>query len=306
MSERRLPRLAVLAVLLGGIGCGGERTDGEATAAAAITVADVGFQTPESVLHDQTADVYLVSNINGAPLAKDGNGFVTRLSPEGNVLELAWIDGAAEGVTLNAPKGMAIRGDSLFITDIDVLRIFDRVSGAAAGSWPVEDATFLNDVTVAADGTIYATDSGFRTGADGLEPSGTDAVIRFAADGTAERLVSGSGLGGPNGIVTHQGRIVIVTMRTGRLLLVEDESGTISGLPAPPTGQLDGIVVTQSGDYLVSSWEGEAVYAFTGAVTYDVVVDSVPAPADIGYDAARDRVLIPLFNADRVEIRALP
>jgi sugar lactone lactonase YvrE len=306
MAGHRLTRIAILAAPLLGVSCGGERTDQDSTPATAVTVADVGLRTPESVLHDPTADVYLVSNINGAPLAKDGNGFITRLAPDGSVLDLAWIDGAAEDVTLNAPKGMAIRGDSLFVTDIDVLRIFDRVSGAPLDGWRVDGATFLNDVTVAADGTIYATDSGFRPGSGGLEPSGTDAVIRFTADGSAERLVSGPGLGGPNGIVTHEGRIVIVTFGTGRLLLVEDESGTISGLPAPPAGQLDGIVVTRDGDYLVSSWEGEVVYAFSGGVSYDVVVDSVPAPADIGYDGARRRILIPLFYADRVEIRTLP
>jgi hypothetical protein len=306
MCGPRLVPPAALAVLLIGGGCGGDRPEKDTAPAAAVSVAGVGLRTPESVLHDAVADVYLVANINGGPLAKDGNGFISRLSPDGAVLALTWIDGAAEDVTLHAPKGMAIRGDSLFVADIDVIRIFDRQSGVPIGAWPVEGATFLNDITVAADGTIYATDSGYRMGASGLEPSGTDAVIRFAPDGTPVPLVSGSGLGGPNGILAHGGRIIVVTMGSGRLLLVEDESGTISGLPAPPAGSLDGIVVTREGDYLVSSWEGEAVYAFAGGVTYEIAVDSVPAPADIGYDAGRHRVLIPLFHADRVEIRAVP
>jgi sugar lactone lactonase YvrE len=306
MSGQRFAILGTLAVLTTGTGCRSEQTDRVAVPAAAVSVADVGLRAPESVVHDAVADVYLVANINGAPLAKDGNGFISRLSPDGTVLALKWIDGAADGVTLHAPKGMAIRRDSLFVADIDALRIFDRLSGAPVGTWQVEGATFLNDVTVAADGTVYATDSGFRTGAGGIEPSGTDAVIRFESDGTPVQLVSGAGLGGPNGIVAHEGRIIVVTTRSGRLLLVEDESGTISGLPAPPAGSLDGIVVTRDGDYLVSSWEGQAVYHSANGVTYDLVVDSVPTPAAIGYDATRHRVMIPLLNADRVEIRALP
>lgn len=306
MPRPPLTHLTILTVLVAVAGCRAPRTQDDAMSTAAISVADVGLRTPESVLHDSVADVYLVSNISGNPLEKDDDGFISRLAPDGSVLALRWIDGASEGVTLHAPKGMAIRGDSLFVADIDVLRIFDRRDGSPVGNWPVEGATFLNDITVAADGTIYATDSGFRAGTEGFEPSGTDAVVRFGPDGTPETLVSGSGLGGPNGIVAYEGRIVVVTMGSGRLLLVEDETGTISGLPAPPHGGLDGIVVTRDGDYLVSSWEGEVVYAFSGGVTYDVVVDSVPAPADIGYDAKRGRVLIPLFNADRVEIRSLP
>ena len=56
-----------------------------AIGAGSTVVADVGFATPESVLHDEAADVYLVSNINGEPLEEDGNGFISRLSPDGDV-----------------------------------------------------------------------------------------------------------------------------------------------------------------------------------------------------------------------------
>ena len=71
-------------------------------------IKDVGFQTPESVQHDVATDTYLVSNINGSPLDKDDNGFISKLSPEGQVINLKWIDGAAADVELNAPKGIGI------------------------------------------------------------------------------------------------------------------------------------------------------------------------------------------------------
>ena len=69
-----------------------------------------GFSTPESVLHDPEADIYLVSNINGSPLERDGNGFISRVTPDGKVETLKFIAGGVKGVTLNAPKGMAITG----------------------------------------------------------------------------------------------------------------------------------------------------------------------------------------------------
>ena len=45
-----------------------------------LTVADSGINAPESALWDREGDQYLVSNINGTPLAKDNNGFISRVS----------------------------------------------------------------------------------------------------------------------------------------------------------------------------------------------------------------------------------
>ena len=81
-----------------------ETEDAASAPRTAIVMTEVGFSTPESVLHDTQADVYLVSQIHGMPLDPDGDGFISRVSPDGQVAELRWIDGRAEGVTLNAPK----------------------------------------------------------------------------------------------------------------------------------------------------------------------------------------------------------
>lgn len=92
-------------------------------------VVEGGLMTPESALHDPAADVYLVFDIDGNPSARDGNGFISRVAPDGSIRELKWIDGAREGVTLNAPKGMALRGNTLLVADLDAIRLFDRASG---------------------------------------------------------------------------------------------------------------------------------------------------------------------------------
>ena len=99
---------AVLTFSLGAVACGSAGDAAEEVASSpatdAVLVDDVGFSTPESVLHDPTADVYLVSNIVGNPAEVDGDGFISRLSPSGEVLELRWIDGASDAVTLHAPR----------------------------------------------------------------------------------------------------------------------------------------------------------------------------------------------------------
>lgn len=272
--------------------------------AASFSVGDAGFQTPESVLHDAAADVYLVANINGSPLAKDDNGFISRLAPDGSVLALKWIDGAAADVELHAPKGMAIKGDTLFVADIDAVRLFHRETGAPLGSRTVAGATFLNDLAVAPDGTVYVTDSGFRAGAAGFEPSGTDAVYRFGPGGTAQALAKDAALGGPNGIVADTAGLVVVTFGSGEVYRL-DAAGARTDLPRPPAGQLDGVVRLADASLLVSSWEGSAVYRLGADGAYTTAVEGVEAPADIGYDAGRGRLLIPLFNAHRLEIRTV-
>ncbi|HUH12186.1 MAG TPA: hypothetical protein VMK65_03715 [Longimicrobiales bacterium] len=303
---RRTNLLSITALLLAA--CGGDAPEPAASpdtltpAAGAMTISGE-FRTPESVLHDPEADVYLVSNIDGAPLEKDGNGFISRVRPDGTVEDLRWIDGAAGAVRLSAPKGMAIRGDSLFVTDIDSVRIFHRTSGEPQGAWGVPGATFLNDLAVGEAG-LYVSDTGLRMGEGGFEPSGTDAVWLFDASGVATSLSAGPELMAPNGLVAEGSGVVVAPFGGSELLRVNAQ-GERSSLATLPAGQLDGLVRLDDGSFLVSSWEGGAVYRVRAGGEARAVVEGLEAPADIGWDAGRDRLLIPLFNANRIEVREI-
>ncbi len=273
--------------------------------ATAVDIADVGFATPESVLPDTIADVYLVSNINGQPTDKDDNGFIARLAPTGVVESLKWIDGATDAVTLNAPKGMAIRHDTLFVADIDVVRLFDRATGAPLGEWPVSGATFLNDLAVGPDGTLYVTDTGVSPGAGGLVPNGSDAVYRREGDRWTA-IVSGAGLGNPNGIVADSAGVTVVTYGSGDVYRLNPTTGDRTMLPKPAEGALDGVVELANGTFLISSWNAHGVYRLTSPGGYALAIsDTVQAPADIGFDAKRHTLLIPDFLGNRVLIRPL-
>jgi len=274
-----------------------------ATAPAGIEVADAGLATPESVLADTVADVYLVSNINGSPLDKDDNGFISRVTPDGQVENLKWIDGAAPNVTLHAPKGTAIRGDTLYVADIDCVRRFHRVSGAPAGETCIQGATFLNDIAVGPDGAIYVTDSGLQAAEGGFAPSGADAIYRFAApDSAARPLLKNAQLGAPNGIAVAPRQVVVVTFGSGELFQVATDGSKIPVLPAS-SRQLDGVVFTSDGGMLFSSWGDSAVYRVTPTGASSRMITGIAAPADIGYDPRRNRVLIPLFLDNKILIR---
>ncbi|MGH2359627.1 MAG: SMP-30/gluconolactonase/LRE family protein, partial [bacterium] len=157
-------------------------------------ITGIGLQTPESVLYDAAADVYLVANINGNPTATDDNGFISRIAPSGRVLSLRWIDGRRGNVTLNAPKGMAIVGNTLYVADITAVRMFDRRTGRQRGSIAIAGSTFLNDVSAGPDGAVYVTDSGLNPD---FSPNGTDAVYRIAKNGKVTAVARGTSLKGP-------------------------------------------------------------------------------------------------------------
>ncbi|MBR59112.1 MAG: hypothetical protein CMH54_13975 [Myxococcales bacterium] len=265
-----------------------------------VVIQDVGFETPESVLYDQNSDRYLVSNINGSPFEVDGNGFISRITPDGRVEKLKWIDGQNAGVVLNAPKGMALSGDILYIADIDHIRLFNRNTGEAIGSTPIRGATFLNGMATGPDDTVYVSDSGLTTD---FKPSGTDAIYALK-EGQFRTVIKAPDLGRPNGLVVHKNTIWCVTFRTGELFSVttEGEKGPSRKMPK---GGLDGLIKIHDGRLLFSSWGGSAIYAGKPEGSFRAILMGLPNAADIGFDPQRNRVLIPLFNANRVELRKL-
>ncbi|NNF39398.1 MAG: hypothetical protein HKN71_12075 [Gemmatimonadetes bacterium] len=309
---RAIAALSSLIMVVGAVSaCGGDESmETDASEAAApetavmasgpITVAGVGFATPESVLHDTVDDVYLVSNINGNPLDKDGNGFISRLSPDGEVLDLKWIDGEAEGVELSAPKGMAIQGDQLYVTDVDCVRVFDRATGAPQGGVCVDGASFLNDLTPHPEAGVIFTDMG-RDAA--FEPTGTDAVYHLMGDAYAP-IVADAGLGGPNGVTMRGDELVLVSYFSGEVYSVSADGAEL-WFPALEGAQLDGVEALDDGRLLVSDWGSNCVLVIDAEGRGPCIVENVEAPADIGIDRTRNQVLVPLFMADEVWIRPI-
>ncbi|MGH7568559.1 MAG: SMP-30/gluconolactonase/LRE family protein [Gemmatimonadales bacterium] len=276
---------------------------------AATKVATVqGFLTPESALHDTLQDVYFVSNINGGPTAKDNNGFISRVKPDGAVENLKFIEGGRNGVTLNAPKGLALQGDTLWVTDIDVVRAFNARTGAPVDSVSLsaQGAIFLNDLVVAQTGALYITDTAIRFDDVGnmLHP-GPDRIFRIGPDRAVTVAVRGDTLGRPNGIaVDAAGRRFIIVSFGAKSVFAWKPGDRAPSVIAKGAGQFDGVEIAD-GKLLVSSWADSSVTRFDGAQGTKLI-SGVPSPADIGYDAKRKRVLIPVFTGNRLEVWQLP
>jgi DNA-binding beta-propeller fold protein YncE len=255
------------------------------------------------VLYDEIQDRYLISNINGSPTAVDNNGYIVEVSPEGKITNAKFIVGGANKVKLDAPKGMAISKGVLYVADITTVRKFDAKTGAAKGEVSIAGSTFLNDVAIAHDGKVYVSDSGLKAGANGLEPTGTDAV--YVIEGNKARAIAkNKDLMSPNGLTFQDKDLIVVTFGGDQAYKLNDK-GEKSEATKLPAGSLDGVVAIGA-ELLISSWASSSVYRGKMGSRFEVAIPELPAPADVGFDSKRKRVLVPLFKDNAVKVFELP
>ncbi|MGC4066587.1 MAG: hypothetical protein QM784_18525 [Polyangiaceae bacterium] len=209
-------------------------------------------------------------------------------------------------IKLNAPKGMAIVGDTLYVTDLDVVRVFDKKTGKAKGEIRAPKATFLNDLSVGPANKLYLSDSGLKLGKDGLETNGSDAVFIVDTKAVNAKVLSATKeLHGPNGVLADDDGVYVVTFGGAELYRV-NKKGEKERVTTLPKGGLDGLVKLPDGTLLISSWEGQAIYRGRPGGTFEPILTNLAGPADIGFDSKRNRVLIPGFTTDTVTIQPLP
>lgn len=268
-----------------------------------------GLHVPESALHDAAQDVIFVSNIVGQGTAKDGNGYIARIRADGSMESQRFIAGGERGVTLHAPKGMALVGDTLWVADIDVLRGFSARTGRPVATIDLapRNALFLNDVAAAPDGTLYISDTAFRLGEDGrMQHTGPDRVYRVAPDRAVTIAVEGEQLRLPNGLRWDAGndRLLVGPLDSDAPVLAwRPGTDTLESVVEGP-GSYDGVEAVGDGTFLVSSLSGTILHMSGGKL--EPVIRNLTTPADIGYDAGRRRVLVPTLGENRLEIWQLP
>ena len=306
------PAMLVLALLAAGCGGGERRAGGADTAAVATDTAPAGptatpvatvdsLEGPEAARWDPEQQVWFISNVNGGPGAKDNNGYISRLRPDGGIDSLKFIAGGRGGVTLHAPKGMVIVGDTLWVADIDVVRAFNRKTGAAIAGVRVPGAAFLNDVATGPDG-IYVTDSGIRFGAEGqMTHPGPDAVYRISGR-RATTVVKFEGQPAPNGLTwdSAASRFVIVPFADTAIVAWAPGDSTPQRIGRGP-GMQDGVEPFGGGRFLVTAWADSSLSVLVeGQMTK--LAGSLPGAADLGYDPESGRVAVPQLTENKVAI----
>jgi sugar lactone lactonase YvrE len=236
---------------------------------------DTVFKVPESVLYHAKANVLYVTNIDGKePWGKDGKGSVGKLKIDGTVIAAEWVTG------LNAPKGMGIFGNTLYVADLSELVMIDITKGSISKRISLPGATGLNDVSVDGKGNVYVSDMKEKK--------------LFKVTGE-KAIVIAAGLQNPNGVLVIKNEILVLDNGTlNRVNTDQSVSQLINGLES----STDGIEKVSGNEYLVSCWSGVVYYVNSATGTKEVLLDSRNEKinsADIGYNTAKKIVYIPTF-----------
>jgi len=267
-------------------------SSGPAAAEPAQVWEATGFKGPESVIHDGGRSVLYVSNVNGDPVDKDGNGFISKLGIDGSVLEASWVTG------LDGPKGMALYRDRLYVADIDRLVEIDVNTGTIVGDYAAPGSKFLNDVAVDRSGRVYVSDMM------------DDAIYRLD-QGAFQLWVKDKKLEAPNGLFVEGDRLLVAawgvltdgfaTKVPGHLKSVSLSSKAISSLGnGTAVGNLDGLEADGKGSFLVTDWMSGGLYRIDPSGKADLLLDLNQGSADLEYIAAQGLAIIPMMMDGKV------
>lgn len=234
------------------------------------------FTGSESALYYAPNNIIYLSCGNTDPSAKDGDGFIALLHPDGTIKNKDWVTG------LDAPRGMAIMNDKLYVTDIDVVHVINIESAEIEQTIPVEGAVFLNDLATNGE-SIFFSDS--RTG------------VIHALNEAGEVTAVVTGAEGINGLECYNGDLYSLDAEG---LKRYDSDYTSMLINSEVTGG-DGLVILGDSTFIASRWEGE-IYYINGQET-TLLLDTKgeeSKTADIGFIEEMNMVLVPTFTKNEL------
>jgi DNA-binding beta-propeller fold protein YncE len=274
---------------------------------AQITVTEL--QSPYSFVNDPVGKGYFISSVNGEAETADNNGFITKLDSNGKLLNLKFIQGGKDDVTLHAPKGMALVEHVLYVADLDTLRGFDTTTGKpvmaliirsppTSQSEPLQSS--LSDVTFDGKGHLYCSDQKANT------------IYRVdLATQTVSVLATDRSLAGPSGLAVHpkSGQIIAVSWEKGKISEVSPE-GVVTELFSNSFfssrfQNLRGVDFDRWGNMYVSDFTTGKVWRMSWDKRFQVIAEFLPSPGDLSIDRANNLILVPYELAHAAEMNGL-
>ena len=265
----------------------------------------------ESCSYDPTRRVIVVPNRGVAQNVQTNNAWISFINSDGSVHTARWVGIQNPGdqrstmkpaLVLNEPLGSDIANGVLYLADRDggtsptdpavsVIRKFDMKTGMPAGEVKVEKSTGFNDIEVADDGTIYAT----QTGAGGQNPDATTwQVWKITPSGQASIFVQGAPLRQPNGIAfDEKGNVVVVNIGNAEVQTFDQSGKLVKTEMAVQPGN-DGLVIMKDGTKYVSSVVQGGVSRIRPGRPAELIAQNIPNPASMCWDAGANQLVIPM------------
>lgn len=264
-----------------------------------VLTTTTGFDVPESAYWHQPTDSWYVSNMSLADLSqltvKDMKGWISKLDRDGKIVEARWVQ-----ANLSTPAGLRGTRDQLVVANIDEL-VLITISTGAITRVAVPGATLLNDVDIAEDGTLYATDT-FG-----------NAVWSYKPGAPPVKLLTDPRLNQPNGVLVAGGRLLIASTGPfdkadpGDLWGFNLETRTLTQLGF--RGKMDGLEL-DGGALLISDNPTAQIFRVAlgeqPIVIRDLRADMRKTAGDIGFDPARRLLAVPDLQGNTVTFLRVP
>jgi hypothetical protein len=233
---------------------------------------DTILKVPESVLYD--GNMLYVSNIDGTqPWGKDGKGSIGKVALDGKIIEVDWVTG------LNAPKGMGIYRNKLYVADITEVVVIDIAKADIIKRIAIDSAQALNDITIDKKGTVYVSDSKGKK------------VYQIKND-VPSLLVEN--LKKPNGLLVINNAFYVLD--DGGMYKLQ-KNNTLTLIANGMEGGTDGIVKVAADGFVVSCWAG-AIWYVKADGTKELLLDTQAQKintADIDYNPVKKIIYVPTF-----------
>jgi outer membrane protein assembly factor BamB len=237
------------------------------------------FITPESALYDEGLDVVFVSNIGHERDSKVGDGFISQMNLDGEILNLKWLSG------LNAPKGMAIWNGKLYVSDMDELVVINIETASIVERYPAPNAKFLNDVSVCKNGIVFVSDM-------------HDRRIYALQNNRFESWLQHPDLENVNGLWAEEGKLYAGNNSVWKIDIATKEMKEQFG----ETKGIDGLEKLENGNFIFSNWAGRIHVSDMGnVVTLLDTTEESRNTADIDFVPGKNIVLVPTFLGNNVD-----
>jgi DNA-binding beta-propeller fold protein YncE len=262
-----------------------------------------GLSNPAGFLVDPATDIYYLSNQNGAPDHHDNNGFITQLDADGKIIKMKFIEGGQNKVTLDAPRGLALVGKTLYVSDIDKIRGFELPSGRPVPGIDLSafSVDFLTGLASDGHGLLYIADSG------------TDTIYKVDLRSAGRPVVFAKSkvLAGPHGLAVHPstGALIVVSWNVGSIVEISPE-GVIKVLFSNSFlnsrfGNLMGVDFDGRGSMYVSDYSQGKIFRIGPQLRIHTIAEFLPTPAGLAVDRKHHVILVPYLVANVAEINGL-